>query len=75
VNIRHGLKTPVPTRRFPPPWSVGFAQHATTMFFPHFVGDAGSREPHKLGGAGHRDGRNGVPFILCPITATALFVQ
>jgi len=50
VNIRHGLKTPVPTRRFPPPWSVGFAQHATTMFFPHFVGDAGSREPHKLGG-------------------------
>jgi hypothetical protein len=26
-----------------------FAQHATTMFFPHFVGDACSREPHQLG--------------------------
>jgi len=23
-----------------------FAQHAPTMFFPHFVGDACSREPH-----------------------------
>jgi hypothetical protein len=32
-----------------PPYQVmlalmSFAQHATTMFFPHFVGDAGSRE-------------------------------
>jgi hypothetical protein len=26
-----------------------FAQHATTMFFPHFVGDACSRESHQLG--------------------------
>jgi len=25
------------------------AQHATTMLFPHFVGDARSREPHQLG--------------------------
>jgi len=24
-------------------------RHATTMFFPHFVRDACSREPHKLG--------------------------
>jgi hypothetical protein len=32
-------------RRFPPPWSVDpFDQHATTMFFSHFVSDARSRE-------------------------------
>ena len=31
-----------------------FAQHGATMFFPHFVSNAGSRErPDKLGGAGH----------------------
>jgi len=35
------------TCRFPPPWS--FAQHATTMFFPHFVGDARWRESYQLG--------------------------
>jgi hypothetical protein len=29
--------------------SASFAQHATTMFLPHFVGDAYSRQPHKLG--------------------------
>jgi Transposase DDE domain group 1 len=34
----------------PPPWSVdSFAQHATTMFFPHFVGDACSRQSYELG--------------------------
>src|SRR5262249_1711482 len=26
----------------------GLAQHPTTMFFPHFGGDAGLREPHDL---------------------------
>jgi len=36
-----------------------FPQHATMMLFPHFLGDACSREPHKLGGAGHCGGRNG----------------
>jgi hypothetical protein len=29
--------------------SKSFAQQETTMFFPHFVGDAFSREPHQLG--------------------------
>jgi hypothetical protein len=28
---------------------MSFAQYATTTFFPHFVGDAGPREPHRLG--------------------------
>ena len=27
---------------------MSFAQHATTMFFPHFVGDACSRQSHQL---------------------------
>jgi len=26
-----------------------FAQHAATMFFPHFVSDACPREPHQRG--------------------------
>jgi hypothetical protein len=26
-----------------------FAQQGTTTFFPHFVGDASTREPHQLG--------------------------
>jgi len=29
--------------------SASFAQHATTMFFPHFVGDACSRQSRQLG--------------------------
>jgi hypothetical protein len=27
--------------------ATSFAKHATTMIFPHFVGDARSREPHR----------------------------
>jgi hypothetical protein len=46
----------MPARRFPPPWSVElFAQHATTMFFPHFVGDASSLDlKNKIGGMSFR---------------------
>jgi hypothetical protein len=29
--------------------SISFAQHATTMFFPHFVGDACSRQADEDG--------------------------
>jgi hypothetical protein len=36
-----------------------FAQRAPTMFFPHFVSDAGSRKPHKLRQTVHSAGMIG----------------
>jgi hypothetical protein len=54
------------TRRSPPPWTVGFAQHATTMYFPRFVGDARSRQPHELGERGRVEPHPGAVMSIVP---------
>jgi hypothetical protein len=46
-HYRIAVAVGFPTAKPPKALATGtFAQHATTMFFPHFVGDARSREPN-----------------------------